>query len=58
MSVLISKTNLMASLCTVKIIWKPKSHADEVTDFYDKTISRLNSNHHSYYPQVFLKEFK
>ena len=37
---------------------KIKSHADEVTNFYDKKIPRLDSNHHSYYLQVFLKECK
>ena len=52
---------------------KIKSHGNEVTDFYDKEIPNLNSNHtclavtcldsalkkdDSYYPQVFLKECK
>ena len=52
---------------------KIKSHGDEVTDFYDKKISKLDSNHtclavisldsafkkdDSYYPQVILKECK
>ena len=52
---------------------KIKSHGDEVTDFYDKEIPKVNSNHtclavisldsalkngESYYPQVFLKECK
>ena len=51
---------------------KIKSHGDEVTDFYDKKIPKLDSNHiclavisldsslkkdGSYYPQVFLKEY-
>ena len=50
---------------------KIKSHGDEVTDFYDKEIPKVDSNHTclavvslysalkkdgSYYPQVFLKE--
>ena len=49
---------------------KIKSHDDEVTDFYDKEISKVNSNQNrlavisldsaldnngNYYPQVFLK---
>ena len=52
---------------------KIKSHGDEVTDFYKKKITKLNSNHtclavisldsalkkdDSYYLQVFLKECK
>ena len=52
---------------------KRKSHGDEVTDFYDKKIPKLDSNHtclavisldsalkkdDNYYPQVFLKECK
>ena len=52
---------------------KIKSHGDEVPDFYDKKISKLDSNHtclavisldsafkkdDSYYPQVILKECK
>ena len=37
---------------------KKKSHADEVTNFYDKKIPRLDFNHHSYYLQVFLKEIQ
>ena len=56
-------------------ILKPKtgSHGDEVTDFYDKEIPKVDSNHicltvisldsvlkkdKNYYPQVFLKECK
>ena len=50
-----------------------KCYGDEVTDFYDKEISKVDSNHTclgaisldsalkkvgSYYPQVFLKESK
>ena len=52
---------------------KIKSHGDEVTDFYDKTIPKLDSDHTylaiigldsapkkngNYYSQVFLKECK
>ena len=52
---------------------KIKSHGDEVTDFYDKKVPKLDSNHtclgvitldsalkedDNYYPQVFLKECK
>ena len=52
---------------------KIKSHGDEGTDFYDKKISKVDSddtclavnnlesalkNDESYYPQVFLKEYK
>ena len=52
---------------------KIKSHCDEVTDFYDKKISKLDSNHtciaavsldsalkknNDYYAQLFLKECK
>ena len=52
---------------------KIKSHDDEVTDFYDKEILKLDSNHSclaaisldsslkkydKYYPQVFLNECK
>ena len=52
---------------------KIKSYADEVTDFYDKKIPKVDSNHtclpvisldsavkkdENYYPQVFLKECK
>ena len=52
---------------------KIKSHGDEVTDFYDKKIPMVDSNHTclavisldsalskdgNYYPQVFLKECK
>ena len=63
------KKNLIASLPTIKITWK--SHGNEVTDFYDKKISKLDPNHtclavisldsalkndDNYYPQVFLKE--
>ena len=52
---------------------KIKSHGDEVADFYDKKIPKVDSNHicltaislnsalkkdGNYYPQVFLKECK
>ena len=52
---------------------KIKSHGDEVTDFYDKEIPKVDSNYiclavisfdsalkkdENYYPQVFLKECK
>ena len=52
---------------------KIKSHGDEVTDFYDKKIPKVDSNHtclvvtgldsalkidENYYRQVFLKECK
>ena len=52
---------------------KIKSHGDEATDFYDKKIPKVDSNHtcllvissdsalkknENYYPQVFLKECK
>ena len=52
---------------------KIKSHGDEVTDFYDKKIPKVDSNHTCYtvinldsalkkdvnfYPQAFLKEYK
>ena len=52
---------------------KIKSHGDEVSDFYDKEIPKVDSNHtclavmsldsalkkdENYYPQVFLKECK
>ena len=52
---------------------KIKSHVDELTDFYDKEIPKVDSNHtclavisldsalkkgKNYYPQVFLKECK
>ena len=56
-----------------KLKTKIKSHGDEVTDFYDKEILKVDSNHtclavvnldsalkkdKNYYPQVFLKECK
>ena len=65
---------MIASLSTIKKIWNQnKSYSDDVTDFYDKEISKVDSNHtcfavitldsalkrdENYYPQVFLKEFK
>ena len=66
---------MIASPFTNKKILKTKikSHGDEVTDFYDKEIPRVDSNHtclavtsldsalkkdENYYPQVFLKECK
>ena len=64
------KNNLIASLSTIKIFWKPKYNlnGDEVTDFYDKEIPKVDSNHtcsavmsldsalkkdENYYPQLF-----
>ena len=50
-----------------------RCYGDEVTDFYDKEISKVGSNHtclavttidsalkgdENYYPQVFLKDYK
>ena len=66
---------MIASLSTVKefLKIKIKFHGDEVTDFYDKEISKVDSNHtclavigldsalkkdDNFYPQVFLKESK
>ena len=52
---------------------KIKSHGDEVTDFYNKEIPKVDSSHNcsavvsldsalnidgNYYPQVFLKQYK
>ena len=48
---------------------KIRSHGDEVTDFYDKKVPKVDSNHtclavialkkdKNYYPQVFLKDCK
>ena len=39
------KKKLIASLSTTKNFWKIKSRGDGVTDFYDKGIPKLNSNH-------------
>ena len=69
------KKNLIGSLVYNKEFLKTKikSHGDEVTDFYDKEISKMDSNHtclarisldsalkkdDNYYPQVFVKECK
>ena len=72
---LISKRNLIARLSIINffLITKIKSHGDDVTDFYDKKIPKVDSNYtclavisldsaikkdNSYYLQVFLKECK
>ena len=72
---LLEKNNLITTLATIKQYLKTKtrSHGDEVTDFYDKEIPKVDSNRtclavislefvlkkdESYYPQVFLKECK
>ena len=72
---LISKRNLIARLSIIIffLITKIKSHGDDVTDFYDKKIPKVDSNYtclavisldsaikkdDSYYLQVFLKECK
>ena len=72
-AVLTSKKNFTVSLSIIKVFWKTKikSHGDDVTDFYDKKIPKLDSNHtrlavitlysalkkdDNFYPQVFLKE--
>ena len=69
------KKNLIVNLFTIKNFGKPKIkfHGDEVTDFYDKEISKVDSNcnflavitldsalkkNDCYYLQVFLKECK
>ena len=62
---------LLAESAKVRPLTKIKSHGDEVTDFYDKEIPKVDSNHTcsaiiiwiskknwNYYPQVFLKECK
>ena len=43
----IKKKNLIGSLSTIKNFLKAKikSHDDEVTDFYDKEIPKVDSNH-------------
>ena len=68
------KKNLIESLYTMNNLLKTKikSIGDEVTDFYDKEIPKVRSNHTclaviswdstlkkdgNYYPQVFLKVF-
>ena len=72
---LLSKKNLIASLSITKVFGKPKTkpYDDKVTNFYDKEILKVNSNHtclvvisldsapkkdKNYYPQVFLKDCK
>ena len=67
-SALISKKNLISSLYIITLFWKlkKKSHGDEVKDFYDKKIPKLDSSHTCLalitlplnYQQVFLKECK
>ena len=68
-----SKKNFTASLSIIKVFWKTKikSHGDEVTDFYDKKMPKVDCNHtrlavitlysalkkdDNFYPQVLLKE--
>ena len=42
----IKKKNLIASLSTIKNVENQvRSHGDEVTDFYDKGIPKVDSNH-------------
>ena len=72
-SALTSKKNFTASLSIIKLFWKTKikSHGDEATDFYDKKMPKVDSNHtrlavitlysalkkdDNFYPQVLLKE--
>ena len=65
------KKNLIRDLSIIKT--KIKSYGDDVIDFYDKEIPKMDSNHtclaviildcalkkdENYYPQVFLKECK
>ena len=73
-SSLISKENLIASLSNKNYLkTKIECHDDEVTDFHNEKIPKLDSNHtclavigldsalkkdDSYYPRVFLKECK
>ena len=73
-SELISKNNLIERLSVKNYLkTKIKSLGDEVTDFYDKKVSKLDSSHTclavtslnsslkkdgNYYPQVSLKECK
>ena len=69
-SALTSKKNFTVSLSIIKVFWKTKikSHGDEVTDFYDKKIPKLNHTRlavitlysalkkdDNFCPQVFLK---
>ena len=66
---------MIANLFAIKknLKTKIKSHGDEVTDFYDKEIPKVDSDHtclavisldsalkkdENYYPQLFLKECK
>ena len=66
---------MIASLSTIKVFLKTKvkSYGDEVTDFYNKEIPKVDSNHtclavinldsavkkdENYDPQIFLKECK
>ena len=72
---LLSKKNLIASLSITNVFGKPKTkpYDDKVTNFYDKEILKVNSNHtclavisldsapkkdKNYYPQLFLKDCK
>ena len=73
-SALILKWNLIASLSLIKCLkTKIKSYGDEVTDFYNKEILKVNSNHsclavikldsaikedENYYLQLFFKKGK
>ena len=74
-SALILKNNLIVNLSIVQKFLKIKIKycRDEVRDFYNKTIPKVDSNHtslegisldsalkkdESYYPHVFLKEYK
>ena len=74
-SALILKNNLIANLSITQKFLKTKIkyYRDEVRDFYNKTIPKVDSNHtslagisldsalkkdESYYPQAFLKECK
>ena len=42
---LILKSNLTTSLSTIKKTWKLKENLDEVTDFYNTEILKVDSNH-------------
>ena len=46
-SALILKKNVIANLSTIKKFWKTKikCYGDEDTDFYDKAIPKVGSNH-------------
>ena len=69
------KKNLIANLSTIIFFWKTKikSYDDETSEFQDKEILTVGSNHtclavisfdsdlqkdENYYPQMFLKECK